>query len=341
MNRRLGIVLATVGAVAAQSAAAHHGFAVHYDVKDQVRIEGQVHKVRIKNPHAEIQVLAVDEDGNDVIWTCETQAGSILKRKGVTADSFVAGEAIVVTGSRARRDPHGCEVGSIHFADGQALTLRSTAGHARIGVNNVDVKTASKRQSVLGMWLRDSFSGPPMKPGFLDLLTAAGRAANADYVGSRDDPTRQCSPVNPVRAWIAPGTPTEIRERDGQIEIQHEFMDTTRIVDMHSDDHPDRISRSVMGHSIGHFDGEALIVETSLFTAGVMLTHVANDSGVLHSEDLEMTEVYSVVRDTGELKIEWAASDAQYFPEPITGELLLSPTNLAIDTFDCVPYATD
>jgi len=54
-----------------------------------------------------------------------------------------------------------------------------------------------------------------------------------------------------------------------------------------------------------------------------------------------MTEVYSVVPDTGELKIEWSARDAQYFPEPITGELLMSPTNLAIDNFDCVPYASD
>jgi len=84
-----------------------------------------------------------------------------------------------------------------------------------------------------------------------------------------------------------------------------------------------------------------LIVDTSLFEAGVLLTHAANDSGVLHSKDLEMNEVYSVVPDTGELKIEWSARDAQYFPEPITGELLMSPTNLAIDKFDCVPYASD
>jgi hypothetical protein len=334
-------MIVIVGAVAAQSAAAHHGFAVHYDVNDQIRIEGKVYKVRLKNPHAEIQILAVDGDGNDIIWTCETQAGSILRRKGVTADRFVAGEAIVVEGSRARRNPHGCEVGSINFADGQTLTLRSTAGHARIGVNNVDVETASKRQSVLGMWLRDSFSGPPMKPGFPELITDAGRAANTHYIGSRDDPTRQCSPVNPVRAWIAPGTPTEIREHNGRVVIQHEFMDTTRTVVMDGGELPGDIKRSDMGYSTGRFDGQTLIVDTSYFEAGVMLTHAGEDSGVLHSEDLELTEIFSVVPDSGELKIQWAARDAQYFPEPITGELLLSPTNLAIDKFDCVPYASD
>ena len=115
------------------------------------------------------------------------------------------------------------------------LILRSVKGHARIDVNNVDPASAPKTESVLGMWLRDSFSGPPLTPGFAENISAAGFAASSAYVGSRDDPTRECSPVNPVRAWIAPGTPTEIRERDGRIEIRHEFMDTTRIVTMSGD----------------------------------------------------------------------------------------------------------
>jgi hypothetical protein len=92
-----------------------------------------------------------------------------------------------------------------------------------------------------------------------------------------------------------------------------------------------------MGYSTGRFDGETLVVNTTHFSAGVMLTHAGEDSGVLHTEDLELTEIFSVASDTGELRIQWSASDAQYFPEPITGELKLSPTNLTIDTFDCQP----
>jgi hypothetical protein len=92
-----------------------------------------------------------------------------------------------------------------------------------------------------------------------------------------------------------------------------------------------------MGYSTGRFDDQTLIVNTTHFSAGVMLTHAGEDSGVLHTEDLELTEIFSVVPGTGELRIQWSARDAQYFPEPITGELKLSPTNLAIDTFDCQP----
>jgi hypothetical protein len=336
MRRRLAIVTAILGVTGMQLASAHHGFRVHYDIADRVRIEGRVHELMMRNPHAIIKVVASDEDGNDVIWTCETQAASTLRRKGITADKFVAGQPIIIEGSQARRNPHGCEVGSIQFADGDSLVLRSVEGHAKIDVNNLDTSSAPATQSIFRMWLRDSFSGPPMKPGFLDLITDAGRAANSHYVGSRDDPTRRCSPVNPIRAWIAPGAPTEIREQYGYVVIQHEFMDTTRTV-MMDDERTQNIERSDMGYSTGRFDDQTLIVNTTHFSAGVMLTHAGDDSGVLHTEDLELTEIFNVVPDTGELRIQWSASDAQYFPEPITGELKLSPTNLTIDTFDCQP----
>lgn len=335
MKKHSAMAIATFAAIAMHSASAHHGFRVHYDLADQVRIEGRVHEALMRNPHAIIRVLVSDESDSDVIWTCETQAASTLKRKGITADRFVVGQPIIIEGSRARRNPHGCEIGSIQFAHGEQLVLRTVAGHAKIDVNSDDTSSAPRTRSVYGMWIRDNFSGPPIKPGFLDLITDAGRAANSHYVGSRDDPTRQCSPVNPIRAWIAPGAPTEIRERDGRVEIQHEFMDTIRTVFMDSGERPQDIERSDMGYSTGRFDGETLIVNTAHFTAGVMLTHAGEDSGVLHTEDLEMTEIFSVVQDTGELRIDFTARDAQYFPEPITGELALSPTNLAIDTYNC------
>lgn len=38
--------------LAAQPAFAHHGFAVHYDVADQVRLEGTIDRVLLKNPHS-------------------------------------------------------------------------------------------------------------------------------------------------------------------------------------------------------------------------------------------------------------------------------------------------
>ena len=57
MKNRFVMAMAVFAATTMQSAPAHHGFAVHYDVNSQVRIEGRVHEALMKNPHATIKVL--------------------------------------------------------------------------------------------------------------------------------------------------------------------------------------------------------------------------------------------------------------------------------------------
>jgi len=319
------------------AAHAHHGFAVHYDAADQVRIEGTVHEVKMRNPHSEISVLVTNDDGDEQIWICETQASSILARKGITGDSFPVGGRIVIEGSRARRQAHGCEIGTAYLADGTSVTMRSARGRADISVNASSGRQAT---SVFGLWVRDSFSGVPVRADVLDNVTDAGRAANAGYGPARDDPTRQCRPVNPVRAWAAPGQPTDIRRAGERVFIQHEFMDTTRIVHMDADAQPEDRMRTEMGHSIGRVEHGVLIVETSNFDAGVMLTQLKN-SGLMHSRSLTLTEVFSVVPETGQLRYQWKAEDPEYWLEPVSSELLLSPTTLEIGTFDCQAMKSD
>jgi hypothetical protein len=317
---------------------AHHGFAVHYDVTNQIHIEGTIHAIRYRNPHAEISVLVTDANGEETVWSCETQASSILARKGITKDRFPIGEPITITGAKARRHPTRCEISSARLPDGETVTMRSEQGHANIAVNpDASVKDAV-RESIFGLWVRDSFSGAPVRPGFLETITAAGRQANSQYVGSRDDPTRNCRPVNPVRAMFAPGTPTEIRQEQDRVVIQHEFMDTTRII--YLDTVPPAAERGEMGRSAGRLEDGALFVKTYNFSPGVLLTHV-QDSGVLHSEEMTLSESFAIDARTGQLIYSWEATDALYFTEPIGGELGLSPTSLPISEFDCEPQETD
>lgn len=339
MVKRLALISVVLGIVGAPSYA-HHGFAVHYDFAKQVRITGTVHEVIYRNPHSTIRVLATDNDGDPVVWTCETQASSILIRKGITADRFVPGEAIVIEGSQARRNPHGCEIGSARFADGSMVTMRSSEGRANIAVNATAPSFPTARDSVFGLWVRDSFTGAPVNPGFLDTITEAGRTANAGYDGSRDDPTRDCRPANPVRAMFAPGTPTEIRQEDDRIVIHHEFMDTVRTVYLAPEIEDGLPDAGEMGYSTGYFEGDKLFVESVHFSPGVLLTHVEN-SGVLHSDRMTLTETFAVDTESGQLIYDWEAKDLLYFPASIGGQLGLSPTPLPVGRFDCQPISED
>ena len=105
-------------------------------------------------------------------------------------------------------------------------------------------------------------------------LTPAGEKAVAAYDPFKDDPTFRCDPVGVRRVWGAPGTPLEIVRDGGNIVLHHEWMDVRRVVHMDMKDHPKDGPRSSLGHSIGRFDGDTLVIETANYSAGVMNQYV-------------------------------------------------------------------
>lgn len=314
----------------------HHGFAQYFDRTDQVRIEGTIHRVDISNPHTHLEVAVTNDNGGVDIWSCETQAKTLLDRKGIDEADFELGAPIVVTGSQARRDATGCEVGTIYFSSGEAVTLRTAEGRAVIAVNSESQEVNLKRDSIFGRWVRNSFAGNPTEAGFLDAINDLGRAANSQYNSFFDDPSLHCSSSTAVRIWIAPGNPSEIRQEGDRIVMQHEFMDTSRIIYLNEQAAPQEVSPSAVGFSLGRFEGDELIVETSNFLEGVLLSHVGPGSdGVVHSDQLKLVERYRV-DELGDLIFSWEATDGKYFSEPIRGGLSLSPTSLDLGLYNCV-----
>ena len=317
------------------AASAHHGFAQYFDRTKQIRIEGTVQAVSIRNPHAHIEVAVATEFGGTEIWSCETQAKTLLDRKGITESDFVIGDPIVITGSQARLNAKGCEVGTVYFSNGESITFRTAEGRAVIAVNDAADLPSSPRDTIFGRWVRNGFAGVPTEEGFLDVINEAGRLANAQYNSFQDDPSLRCLSSTPVRVWIAPGNPSEIRQVDDQIRMQHEFMDTTRTIYLNAATAPANVEPSVIGFSLGWFEDDELVVETANFTDGVLLSHVGPGSdGVVHSDALKLLERYRVDED-GNLIFSWEATDTNYFDGPIRGSLLLSPTTLELGAYDC------
>lgn len=310
----------------------HHGFLLYYDPSDQVRIEGVLHEVKIRNPHSELQVETLTANGETEIWTCETQARTVLMRKGYDAQDFKLGEPIVIVGARGRREPLQCQTSSIELADGRLIEVRSAAGVADISLQAGD--GGETNTSVFGSWIRNIFVGEPVEPGFLDKVTEAGRQANARYNPFTQDPPLLCRPGSPPRAWVAPGQPTNIRQEGDRILIQHEFMDFTRVVHMNGTGQPDLAPATEMGYSVGEFQAETLIVTSTNFIESTLLTHV-EDSGLMHSDALRLTETYRVNPETGELDYHWIAEDPKYFSAPISGSFSMQPTSLEIGPFNC------
>jgi hypothetical protein len=101
-----GIRLAVIGGLLASTGAlAHHSFTATYDESEEVRIEGTLVAFHFRNPHASVDVLVEDANGETLRWGIEWGGAGQLSGQGVTRESLKAGDHVVITGNPAR-DPN-------------------------------------------------------------------------------------------------------------------------------------------------------------------------------------------------------------------------------------------
>lgn len=100
---RLFAALAIGGALFGGSAAlAHHSFAVFFESEGSVSATGVVTEFNFRNPHASVSIETVGENGEAVTWRGETNAPTLLRRRGWTAESLQIGETVTMEGWPSR-----------------------------------------------------------------------------------------------------------------------------------------------------------------------------------------------------------------------------------------------
>lgn len=343
-----GALLIVLSCGAAGAALAHHSFAPHFDAAKPVSITGVVTEFEARNPHAYVHVEAVDESGQTHEYVCESHGVTQLTRNGLGAAMLAPGTAVTLTGSQARRDPYMCFFNTVEFADGRVLNVNGPPSRgAAEGAPAERQASATPRTDIYGKWLlvpaNRATSGPqPM----LASLTPAGEAAVAKYDPFVDDPTFRCDPVAIRRVWFAPGTPLEIRREGGRVILRHEWMDVERVVHLGLDGHPADGPRTSLGHSVGRFEGDTLVIETANYSEGVLSQYVEQPGqptkGLLHSDALTSVERVSFDRQTQRLTVTIDLNDPAFFTrpfEPATAQY--APTDLEIQPFNCRPENPD
>ena len=140
-------------------------------------------------------------------------------------------------------------------------------------------------------------------------FTEAGQAAWDGRVMG-EDPTGYCQPSGPARVFHTP-FPIQIMQTRGQVTFLFEYLHTYHRVFTDGREHPNPVDLSWWGHSIGHYEGNTLIVDTIgmndrtwLYTAGVQ-----------HSDQLHLTQVFEL---TGPDTIQYTITydDPDFFTEP-------------------------
>lgn len=108
-------------AIVVPQAAAHHSFAVFFDETKSVTVSGSVTEFRFTNPHAIIEITRKTPQGQVETWRAETNAVTLLRRRGWTADSLKVGETVTIDGWPSRDGSRYLRVRRVVRSDGTVL----------------------------------------------------------------------------------------------------------------------------------------------------------------------------------------------------------------------------
>jgi len=108
-------------------------------------------------------------------------------------------------------------------------------------------------------------------------------------------------------------------------------MDIVRTIHLDMDSHPSNIELSRAGHSIGHWDGDTLVVDTVGFEEGFLDTR----QGVKHSTQLHVVERFSLSEDGNSLLRSYEGEDPLYLTAPFTGRDEIGVTEAEYDPYNC------
>ena len=337
-----GLAIALGALFVAPQALAHHSFAPHFDSSKPANISGTVTEFEARNPHSYLHISAIDENGRTREYVCESHGVTQLSRNGIKPEMLKAGTKVRVTGSLSRHSAYMCFFDNVEFADGRTLNVNGPRGAAAAGPTAAPA--LPPRKDIFGVWLlapipNRSTSGPqPM----MQSLTPAGEKAVAAYDPFKDDPTFRCDPVAIRRVWGAPGTPLEVLRSGNDVVLHHEWMDVKRVIHMNMKEHPKNGPRSSLGHSIGHMEGDTLVIETANYSAGVLNQYVEQPGqptkGLLHSAALTSVERLSFDAARQRLVVEIDLSDPEFFKQPFPrSRNEYAASGLKIEPFNCSP----
>lgn len=111
------------------------------------------------------------------------------------------------------------------------------------------------------------------------------------------------------------GNGTQIVQAPGVVVIRNEMIHETRVIPLDGRPHAGEGVRLWLGDSLGRWDGETLVIETTNFTDRTGLG--GNGNGPVHSADLRLVERLARV-DQDTVRYEFTVHDPQTYTQPWT-----------------------
>ena len=167
-----------------------------------------------------------------------------------------------------------------------------------------------------GLHRRFSPEDAPMQPWALEAFKA-----NREGIADRNlqgvaqvDPNMYCLPSGTPRSYTAP-LPFEIVQAPGRVYMIFQTNSQVRYIYTDGRGHPDGFPATFMGHSIGKWDGDTLVVDT----VGIDEDSWLDTIGTPHSDALHIVErIRRVDHDT--LQVDFLFDDSKAYTKPWKGQ---------------------
>jgi hypothetical protein len=142
-------------------------------------------------------------------------------------------------------------------------------------------------------------------------LSEAARAEIAAYDYTEELKRENTCTAPTVVLYVQAPFPMQIHQGRDLIVFQHEYFDMTRVIHLNEAEHPPADApHTKSGHSIGRWEGDTLVVDT---------THIASGSfannGLTHSENIRLTERFRLSTDGNTLSLTQLYEDPEVFAE--------------------------
>ncbi len=304
-------------------ARAHHSFG-EFDQQRTVEVSGTLTDVAWQNPHVKLKVQS-SESGHLVTWDIECHSVGILSRSNLDPKVLKVGDRVKIAGNPSKATP------ARMFGTN---LLSAAAGHEFI------LAPGSKpRWSADGpAFVMGGPPGPPSGPassqaapaglfkvwgsGFEDLeagpfalwaapmqLTPTAQKALAAWDPVHDTIAKGCLPKGMPTIMEQPYG-VQFEDRGATIVLHLEEYDTVRVIHM-SDNAPVPTAKSLLGHSVGRWDGSSLVVTTT----GISWPYIA-PNGLPQGSSSRMVERFTPSADGKRLQYTVTITDPATFTKP-------------------------
>jgi len=316
------IVTALTLLVAPVTVFSHHSRA---EFSEEIQVlEGDLVSVTWANPHPVFSLNVTNDAGVEELW--EIQGfGSMytLRRGGVSADYFTPGESVRVAGQLSMRRDKVFLANNMLLENGNEVVLNGGAapyfndegvgGSANwVAAEGDLVDAEADNLGLFRVW-----SQPHRSAGTRSLEGAISIQLpfNEEALAKRgawdplDDPDMQCMPKGMPAVMITPHPFTFLQDGANIRILAHEYS-VERTIHIDDAGDPEQQPRSPVGYSVGHWEDDTLVIETTDIDWNYFFF------GFGLGDSVEVVERLTLSEDQSRLDYSAVFTDSDTFTEP-------------------------